>query len=56
MLKRQSNNKTIEKMNRQANASTKSKELQPNSQGRHSCSTFAFALTHADKTNRNILK
>jgi hypothetical protein len=33
-------------MNRNANASAKSKELQPNAQNRHSCSTFAFTLTH----------
>jgi len=33
-------------MNRNANASAKSKELQPQHTSQQSCSTFVFALTH----------
>ena len=32
-------------MNRQANASAKSKEVQSDTQNQHDCTTFAFALT-----------
>jgi len=46
-------------MNRQANASAKSKEVQANTQSQRFCTTFAFAPTarHTDTTNNlNILK